>query len=61
MGPNAQQLPSFASLDELVEFFDSHDVGEYEETLPEAYFGDLEGQRSMPDGALEVRVLVLAP
>ena len=31
-------MPSFASLDELVGFFDSHDMGEYEESLPEARF-----------------------
>jgi hypothetical protein len=35
---NSRQLPSFASLDELVEFFDVHDMGEYEEALPEAEF-----------------------
>jgi hypothetical protein len=34
---NSQKLPSFASLDELVEFFDTHDMGEYED-LPEAKF-----------------------
>jgi hypothetical protein len=34
---NSQPLPSFASLDELVEFFDTHDLGEYEESLPEAH------------------------
>jgi hypothetical protein len=33
-----QQFPSFASLDELVEFFDTHDMGEYEGDLPEAHF-----------------------
>ncbi|HEX8071031.1 MAG TPA: CopG family antitoxin [Pyrinomonadaceae bacterium] len=33
-----QELPAFASLDELVEFFDSHDMGAYEESLPEAHF-----------------------
>ncbi len=38
MSPNAPQLPSFASLDELVEFFDSRDMGNYEEALPEAHF-----------------------
>lgn len=32
------KLPSFASLDELVGFFDSNDMGEYEENLPEAHF-----------------------
>lgn len=35
---NSRQLPSFASLDELVEFFDAQDLGEYEESLPEAQF-----------------------
>ena len=35
---NSKQLPSFTSLDELVEFFDTHDMGEYEEDLPEADF-----------------------
>lgn len=34
---NPQQRPSFASLDELVEFFDTHDMGE-DEDLPEARF-----------------------
>lgn len=41
---NPKQLPSFASLDELVAFFDSHDMGEYEEDLPEAQF-DVKLQR----------------
>lgn len=35
---DSQKLPSFASLDELVEFFDTNDMGEYEEELPEAHF-----------------------
>jgi hypothetical protein len=35
---NSGKLPSFTSLDELVEFFDTHDMGEYEEDLPEADF-----------------------
>jgi len=35
---DSQKLPSFASLDELVEFFDSHDLGDYEDDLPEAHF-----------------------
>jgi len=38
MRPNVQQLPSFASLDELVEFFDTHDIGGYQEDLPKAHF-----------------------
>lgn len=36
---NPQELPSFTSLDELVEFFDTHDMGEHEGVLPEAHFG----------------------
>ncbi|HEX8844279.1 MAG TPA: CopG family antitoxin [Pyrinomonadaceae bacterium] len=32
----SQSLPPFASLDELVEFFDTHDMGDYE--MPEAHF-----------------------
>jgi hypothetical protein len=35
---NSQSLPSFASLDELVEFFDSHDMGDHLEQMPEAQF-----------------------
>lgn len=35
---NSEKLPSFTSLDELVEFFDANDMGEYEEALPEAHF-----------------------
>ena len=35
---NSQKLPSFASLDDLVEFFDSRDMGAYQEELSEAHF-----------------------
>jgi len=39
MGENSpQQLPAFTSLDDLVDFFDTHDMGEYEAALPEAQF-----------------------
>ena len=31
-------LPPTRSLDELVEFFDTHDMGEYWEHMPEAHF-----------------------
>jgi len=31
-------LPRFNSLDELIEFFETHDMGEYEEQLPEVHF-----------------------
>ena len=44
MRPNMQQLLSFTSLDELVACFDTPDMGEYEEDLPEAHF-DVELRR----------------
>ena len=31
-------LPHFDSLDELVDFFDTHDMGEFYEQMPEAEF-----------------------
>jgi hypothetical protein len=34
----SKSLPSFRSLDELVEFFDSHDLGEYWDQMPEVNF-----------------------
>ena len=34
----AKALPSSRSLDELVEFFDTHDMGEYWEHMPDAHF-----------------------
>ena len=34
---NSKKLPPFASLDELVEFFEGNDLGEYEENLPKAH------------------------
>src|SRR6266487_6910534 len=33
-----QSLPHFGSLDDLVEFFDTHDLGEYLERMPEVVF-----------------------
>ena len=35
---NSKRIPRFGSLDEIVDFFDSHDMGEYEESLPDANF-----------------------
>ncbi|HID94822.1 MAG TPA: hypothetical protein EYP53_02025 [Candidatus Latescibacteria bacterium] len=35
---NPKNLPHFRSLDELVEFFDTHDLGEYWNQMPEAHF-----------------------
>ena len=34
----SKSLPKFESVDELVEFFDTHDMGEYWEQFPEAKF-----------------------
>lgn len=31
-------VPQFGSLDKLVEFFDTHDMGEYLDDMPEAHF-----------------------
>jgi len=33
-----KSIPHFASLDELVEFFETHDLGDYWEQMPEAHF-----------------------
>ena len=33
-----KSLPHFDSLDELVEFFDNHDLGEYLDQMPEVDF-----------------------
>ena len=32
------KLPDFGSIDELVQFFDTHDMGVYQEELPETHF-----------------------
>lgn len=34
----AKHMPKFNSLDELVEFFESHDMGEYWDDMPEVHF-----------------------
>ena len=34
----SKTLPEFESLEECIEFFDTHDMGEYWEQLPEADF-----------------------
>ncbi len=34
----SKSLPRFGSLDELVNFFDTHDMGEYWAEMPEAHF-----------------------
>jgi hypothetical protein len=37
-GNDLQTLPAFASLDEMVDFFDTHDLGDYLDQMPEAHF-----------------------
>ncbi len=34
----SKKIPNFKSLDELVDFFDTHDLGEYLNGMPEAQF-----------------------
>jgi hypothetical protein len=47
-GNKPHGLPKFHSLDELVEFFETHDMGEYWEHLPEADFDvDLKTKRHL--------------
>ena len=35
---NSTILPRFDSVQELVEFFDTHDMGDYWDRMPEAHF-----------------------
>jgi len=34
----SKKLPSFGSIDEVVRFFETHDMGDYAEQMPEAKF-----------------------
>ena len=34
----SRPMPKFTSLDKLVEFFDTHDMGEYWDNMPETHF-----------------------
>ncbi|MBM4457742.1 MAG: hypothetical protein FJ011_08265 [Chloroflexi bacterium] len=34
----SRPMPKFTSLDKLVEFFDTHDMGEYWDDMPEVHF-----------------------
>jgi hypothetical protein len=34
----SESMPKFSSLGELVEFFETHDLGEYWDHMPEAHF-----------------------
>ena len=40
----SNRMPKFGSLAELVEFFETHDMGEYWDQMPEAHF-DIEIKR----------------
>lgn len=35
---NSKHIPKFSSIDQLVEFFETHDLGEYWDQMPEAHF-----------------------
>ncbi len=37
-GSKSKGVPSFGSLDELADFFDTHDMGDYWDQMPEAEF-----------------------
>jgi hypothetical protein len=49
-------LPPARSLDELVEFFDTHDMGEHWEHMPEAHF-DIDIKKRTPLAAIEEELL----
>lgn len=53
---NKHSLPEFDSLDELVDFFDSQDMGDYWETLAEVDF-DVDIQRQTHLVVLEDELL----
>ena len=59
----SKKLPQFNSSQELVEFFDTHDIGEYESELSEAYF-DVDIKRNhylvSVDGRLMNKLLEVA-
>jgi hypothetical protein len=57
------KLPSFKSLDKLVEFFDTHDMGEYQDQMPEVHFEvDIKKRRHLftIDGKLADKVAQIA-
>ena len=37
-GSKYKKFPRFSSIEELVEFFDTHDLGDYWDQMPEAHF-----------------------
>lgn len=48
----SKPLPEFGSLDQLVEFFETHDMGDYSDAMPEAHF-DIDLKRRTHVIALE--------
>lgn len=51
MEENKSVLPRFDSIDKLVDFFDTHDMGEYADQMPEARFEVAPKPESRPDRA----------
>ena len=46
----AKKLPQFDSTKELIDFFDTHDLGEYGEDLPEVIFACFKIAFNVPSG-----------
>ena len=60
---SSQSLPPHATLDELVEFFDTHDMGDYLEDMPEAEFAvNLKSKKHLValEGEIAVRLIEIA-
>jgi hypothetical protein len=51
----SKSLPPLGSLEEVVEFFDTHDMGEYWDELPEVHF-DVDLQRRAHLVAIEAEL-----
>ncbi|GET41733.1 CopG family antitoxin [Microseira wollei] len=60
---NYTGLPSFNYTQEIVELFDKHDMGEFWESMPEAYFDvDIKGKQYLisVDESLMIQLLEIA-
>ena len=60
---NSTGLPAFNSTQEIVDFFDNHDMGEFWEAMPEAYFDvDIKGKQYLisVDESLMSKLLEIA-
>ena len=55
-GSDLKTPPAFASLDEMVDFFDTHDLGDYLDQMPEAHF-DVKLQRKTYLIAIEEEII----